>query len=430
MIVGPAGANPIVIRHELAVLYCVVFLTLRPLDSPLRNTVDILKQTIPSEALQRQQQYRYLIQIFWDTICLTVKSGVISVNWTSNGLISLKTTPKDALHITPSQFKKLAFFPPPRRLIRIIEFVNELGYPREVINLSNVTTNDMFQPWRALTTIINLCLTGKTSGFEKTKSPKCLQILCFINRAHILCVKGCGKNLLRLSTLSQKTRGISHSQAQWLHNIPPRPEVPTLLTQRPTEETVLGCDTAKVLEESLTDAYPTRRGPLPLVVFREPDTGKLQPLPEVPGKGKEKVVTPESDEKCLHGQTLGAQDEGPGWTDPAKVDEGFTAAAYPDVQENLKLTVDEQVIPEEPVSSTGTLSSLQHLAKDFSFGDQFLNDKPSEADNEKTTADTEAESMVSVTIQQDTSVFPPMTSPVIGPVPRPDSPNVHWPLPT
>ncbi|GKB49346.1 hypothetical protein Tco_0900099 [Tanacetum coccineum] len=36
----------------------------------------------------------------------------------------------------------------------------------------------------------------------------------------------------------------------------------------------------------------------------------------------------------------------------------------------------------------------------------------------------------SVTIQQDTSVIPPMTSPVIGPVPRPDSPNVHWPLPT
>ncbi|GJW79022.1 hypothetical protein Tco_0140704 [Tanacetum coccineum] len=49
------------------------------------------------------------------------------------------------------------------------------------------------------------------------------------------------------------------------------------------------------------------------------------------------------------------------------MDEGFTAAAYPDVQENLKLTVDEQVIPEEPVSFIRTLSSLQHLAKDFSF---------------------------------------------------------------
>ncbi|GJS09821.1 hypothetical protein Tco_0366617 [Tanacetum coccineum] len=115
---------------------------------------------------------------------------------------------------------------------------------------------------------------------------------------------------------------------------------------------------------------------------------------------------------------------------PEHMDEGFTATAYPDVQENLKLTVDEQVIPEEPVSSTGTLSSLQHLAKDFSFGDQFLNDKPSEADNEKATADTEAESMVLVTIQQDTSIIPPMTSPVIDLVTRPDSPNFQWPLPT
>ncbi|GKA43225.1 hypothetical protein Tco_0735949 [Tanacetum coccineum] len=52
-----------------------------------------------------------------------------------------------------------------------------------------------------------------------------------------------------------------------------------------TEEAIL----QKVLEESLTDAYPTQRGPLPPVVFRETDTGKLQPLPEVPGKGKEKV---------------------------------------------------------------------------------------------------------------------------------------------
>ncbi|GJR74350.1 hypothetical protein Tco_0086715 [Tanacetum coccineum] len=84
---------------------------------------------------------------------------------------------------------------------------------------------------------------------------------------------------------------------------------------------------------------------------------------------------------------------------------------------NLKLMVDEQV----PVSSTGTLSSLQHLAKDFSFGDQFFNDKPSEADNEKTTVDTKAESMVSVTVQQDTSIIPPMTSPVIGPRARLDT---------
>ncbi|GJZ10337.1 retrovirus-related pol polyprotein from transposon TNT 1-94 [Tanacetum coccineum] len=278
-------------------------------------------------------------------------------------------------------------------------------------------------------------------------------------------------------------------------------------------------DLQKALEESLKDVHSVRQGPLPPVVIREPESGKFQPLPEVPGKGKDKVgeeqaaqvllnlQTPkkkspakqyifqrrtpaptehsgheessslyaklglsdsdtESDEEMPPVVTSGAQDEGqaglnPGddaapqpqstpvvhagpnleHTDveatdasnrphPEQMDEGFISTAYFKVQENLKLTVEEPVIPEEPASSTGTLSSLQHLAKDFSFGDQFFNDKPSEADNEKTTANTEAESMVSVTIHQDTSAIPLMTSPVIDVTSRSDSPNIHRPLPT
>nr|GEV56765.1 copia protein [Tanacetum cinerariifolium] len=100
--------------------------------------------------------------------------------------------------------------------------------------------------------------------------------------------------------------------------------------------------------------------------------------------------------------------------DPEQMDEGFTATAYPKVQENLKLTVEEKVILEEPTSFLGTLSSLQHLTKDLGFGDLFFNDKPSKADNEKTTAETKAESMMSVTIQQDTSLIPLMTTPRIS----------------
>ncbi|GKF53348.1 hypothetical protein Tco_0160258 [Tanacetum coccineum] len=115
---------------------------------------------------------------------------------------------------------------------------------------------------------------------------------------------------------------------------------------------------------------------------------------------------------------------------PEQMDEGFITTAYPNVQEHLKLTVEERVILEEPASSTRTLSSLQHLDKDFSFGNQFFNDKPSDAENEKTTAKTKAESMVSVTIHQDTSAIPLMTSPVIDVTSRPDSPNIHRPLPT
>ncbi|GKC95111.1 hypothetical protein Tco_1160553 [Tanacetum coccineum] len=36
----------------------------------------------------------------------------------------------------------------------------------------------------------------------------------------------------------------------------------------------------KVMEESLMDAYPAPRGPLPPVVIRVPEPGKIQPLPE------------------------------------------------------------------------------------------------------------------------------------------------------
>ncbi|GJR87294.1 hypothetical protein Tco_0211305, partial [Tanacetum coccineum] len=48
----------------------------------------------------------------------------------------------------------------------LIEFINELGYPREVINLSNVTTNDMFLPCRASQHSSICALRERTSGLK------------------------------------------------------------------------------------------------------------------------------------------------------------------------------------------------------------------------------------------------------------------------
>nr|GEY29120.1 integrase, catalytic region, zinc finger, CCHC-type, peptidase aspartic, catalytic [Tanacetum cinerariifolium] len=99
---------------------------------------------------------------------------------------------------------------------------------------------------------------------------------------------------------------------------------------------------------------------------------------------------------------------------PEQMDERFTATTYLKVQENLKLTVEEHVILEEPASSSGTLSSLQHLTKDLRFGDLFFSDKPSEADNDKATAETEAESMLlkaTATETTTTTIHPPPSQP-------------------
>nr|GEY77243.1 retrovirus-related Pol polyprotein from transposon TNT 1-94 [Tanacetum cinerariifolium] len=85
-----------------------------------------------------------------------------------------KDTLRDAFQITPVNNNQ-AFTSPPSS-DALINFVNKLGYPKLVRNLSNVVTNDMFQPWRALTTIINLCVTPlfikKTLCHNHGVSPK------------------------------------------------------------------------------------------------------------------------------------------------------------------------------------------------------------------------------------------------------------------
>ncbi|GKA70363.1 hypothetical protein Tco_0776427 [Tanacetum coccineum] len=115
-------------------------------------------------------------------------------------------------------------------------------------------------------------------------------------------------------------------------------------------------DISKAVEESLTNAYVAPRGLLPPVVIREPKAGKFQPLPEVQGKGKEKVgeeqaaqvllnlqtpkkknpveyetksddevsreINPEAQNEGQAGSGPGKQVEGQAGSDPGKQDEG------------------------------------------------------------------------------------------------------------
>ncbi|GKC00664.1 hypothetical protein Tco_0986800, partial [Tanacetum coccineum] len=105
----------------------------------------------------------------------------------------------------------------------------------------------------------------------------------------------------------------------------------------------------------------------------------LEPMQEDSGPGKEHVTL-----------------AGP---NPEHMDEDFYATSYPKVHENLKLRTDEHVILENPESSSVTLSSMKNLDETDNFGDQFLNDKPIEDDQEKTNVVTSA---------------PPVNAPVIN----------------
>ncbi|GKB80028.1 hypothetical protein Tco_0946923, partial [Tanacetum coccineum] len=120
----------------------------RSQSNPIYNiVVDILKHTNFFRVFTASSTIPSIyIQQFWDTVRYDNKT--VTYIFETNNAFSSPPTP-DAL----------------------IKFVNNLGYPRVFRTLSDVVTNDMFQLWRALTIVINLCLTGKTSGFERPRAP-------------------------------------------------------------------------------------------------------------------------------------------------------------------------------------------------------------------------------------------------------------------
>nr|GEW28107.1 retrovirus-related Pol polyprotein from transposon TNT 1-94 [Tanacetum cinerariifolium] len=217
----------------------------------------------------------------------------------------------------------------------------------------------------------------------------------------------------------------------------------------------------KLVKETLDEPSPAKRlkgglvgkgGPARTVVIREPDSGRIQSLPEVQGKRKEKLIdeqkrTPETTEPAEPSSQ--PEDKGiPMTNSEMESDEIVTPINKEKDASNkeltkinagslmlplnktlskwmksllqlltqtfrkLKLPTEDQVILEEPASSTGILSSLQSLEKELSFIDQFFVEKPYEEEPEKTNVKSEIQSMVTVPIHQDASSVPSMTTPL------------------
>ncbi|GJW11845.1 retrovirus-related pol polyprotein from transposon TNT 1-94 [Tanacetum coccineum] len=588
------------------------------------------------------------IQQFWDTMCFNSSTGLYSCQPDEQWFNLHKDILRDALNITPANDHNPFVAPPSSDVV--IEYVNILGYPSTLKNVSAMSINALYQPWRAILAMINMCLTGKTAGFDRPRHPV-LQILWGIihcsnidyaeriweefvqsiqtfltdrknlataargkkKTAHLLIlsvrftkliihhlrtkyniytrtgsplnysheesilntlkfVRNDGREIFGMpipdALLTDEIKGAPYygdyqeHVAKYQHFMdeergkakkggatesseptkvtkpkasnatkpagdkapkptdtqPPKPKpAPTqpskavsekkrklvketldepspakrskggLVTKKrkpksplklvdepsdegvPVKEPAYNEDDAnhqRDLELSLMEQGAQTQGLTRLVVIREPESRRIQPLPEkrppIPIESSAHVESPSMDaklnltdseteseeeaskinarnQKGQAGPNPGIQDErqarpNPGEQNegqarpnpdlgtsdaltqhkPEQMDEEFTTTAYPNVQENLKLPTEDQVILEEPTSSTRTLSSLQYLDKDLSFTDQFFVEKPHEEESGKMNVETEVQSMVSVPIHRDTSSVPPMTTPVIN----------------
>ncbi|GJR21802.1 hypothetical protein Tco_0970329 [Tanacetum coccineum] len=98
---------------------------------------------------------------------------------------------------------------------------------------------------------------------------------------------------------------------------------------------------------------------------------------------------------------------------PEPTHDEFMANVYPNIQESLKFPANKHVILEDPLSSSGTFSSMKNLDDAYSIGDQFLNDKSTKDEPRKLNVEVEVVSMVTVPIYQASSSVPPLSTTVI-----------------
>nr|GEU66311.1 hypothetical protein [Tanacetum cinerariifolium] len=114
---------------------------------------------------------------------------------------------------------------------------------------------------------------------------------------------------------------------------------------------------------------------------------------------------------------------------PEPTHEEFIDTVYLDVHASLKLPVDEHVILEEPLSASGTLSSMKSLDDAYTFRDQFLNDKSTKDEPGKLNMDSKVVSIVTIPIHQAFSLVPPLSTPIIDlSPPRPVPATTHEPI--
>ncbi|GJY50995.1 retrovirus-related pol polyprotein from transposon TNT 1-94 [Tanacetum coccineum] len=155
------------------------------------------------------------------------------------------------------------------------------------------------------------------------------------------------------------------------------------------------------------------------------DTEILQITEEL-GENVDKQVFMDEDQAGPDPRESGVALAGP---DPKPTHDEFMTNLYPKVQESLKFPADEHVILKDPLSSTGTLSSMKNLEDAYTTGDQFINDKSIEDEPEKLNVEAEVVSMVIVLIYQASSSIPLLSTPVIDlSPPKPASSTTQAPI--
>nr|GEY87632.1 putative reverse transcriptase domain-containing protein [Tanacetum cinerariifolium] len=360
-----------------------------PAIAPPTRTDD---QILPSSKWVPIGKSNYVLDQFWDTMCFNSSTGLYSCQLDDQWFNLYKDILRDALDITSTNDNNPYVAPPSSDTV--IEYVNTLGYP-VLSGMKNLTTTLREKKKTTHLLIPGIRFVGKES---REIFGMLIPDALFTNE-----IKGApyyGEYQEHVAKYQQYL-DVEHGKGGLVGKIR-KPKSPLKLVDEASSEDVPVKEPAynkeeanlqRALELSLKEQAERTQGPARLVVIKEPDSGRIQPLPNVQGKGKEKVV----DEQASHDLLTLLTPKHKGSIDTRDQDEG-QAGPNPGNHD------ESQARPNPGVQDKGHARSNP---------DQFFVDKQQEEEQGKTNAEAEVQSMVSVPIHQDTSLIPPMTTLVI-----------------
>ncbi|GJX27699.1 hypothetical protein Tco_0235778 [Tanacetum coccineum] len=141
-------------------------LDLNSKDATLQLVYDVLKLTPFYKAFQITADVPEIyMQEFWATATVHHHSICFKMN-NKKHIVNLEYF-REMLQICPKlpnqQFEELPFEE------AILTFLRDIGHSGEIKMITDVNVNKLHQPWRSFATVINKCLTGKSTGYDSLR---------------------------------------------------------------------------------------------------------------------------------------------------------------------------------------------------------------------------------------------------------------------
>nr|GEU85853.1 hypothetical protein [Tanacetum cinerariifolium] len=334
--VVPSADKTATSRQELELLFHHHITMLR-MPTKIELTLEQSEQGVSNDVLISQRN-----PILSIVVALLKNSNFFSYQLNEQWFNLHKDIRRDALDITPTNdnnpFGALPLSD------TFIEYVNTLGYPCTLRNVFAMSVNALYQPWRAILSMINICLTGKTAGYDRPRHhgifgmhiPDAL-LTDAMKRAPFY------SGYLEYVVEYQRYLDEEHDKA----------EEEEAVTESPNATKVTEPKAAKQTKPSAPKTSK-KKSPIDQFVFQRCTHMPIEPSGHAESPSLDKEV-PEIN--------VGDQDEGQAGPNPEATDastqqnpkemvEEFTTTAYLNVQENLKLPTEDQDTSSVPPMTT------------------------------------------------------------------------------